>query len=860
MLQFPRWQIISILLVVLAGVIFTAPNFFPKPVLDKLPGFLPTQQLNLGLDLRGGSHLLYEVDVASLIKERLENLQDDIRTTFRKQRIGYSGLRIDGQSVRLRIVEPAQVDAALKELRNLTAPQASLLSGARAPVAITNSGQDITLNLTPEEIATASTHAIEQSIEIVRRRIDEFGVAEPSIQRQGSNRIIVQLPGVSEPEQIKKTIGQTAKMTFHLVDVSIPIEQATAGRVPPGSMIVPDADNPAQKYLIKRRVAVTGEQLTKAQATLAQQSGGYVISFTFNSAGARAFGAITSENVGKPFAIVLDGKVISAPVIRGAILGGSGIIEGGGAAGFSAQEANNLAILLNAGALPAPLRVVEERTVGAELGADSIRAGIIATVIAAIAVAVFMVIAYGLFGIFANIALVANVFIILGFMSIVQSTLTLPGIAGIVLTIGMAVDSNVLIYERIKEELRSGKSNINALEAGFTRAFATIVDANLTTLIASLILFQLGSGPVRGFAVAHAIGTITTIFTAYTLTRLIIATWLRATRPKRIPIDPRPRPDGTRPWFRLIPEGTRIPFMNYRLIGVVISLTGAVASIVLVAVMGLNFSIDFRGGTLIEISTEGPADIAHIREIGDKLGLGAVQVQQFGEPNNVLIRVQTQPGGDAAQQQALVKIQSALKSELKQKVTFQRTEVVGPTVGGELVQKGIMAILIGIVLMMIYIWFRFEWQFGLGAVLSLFHDVFLTAGVFALFQIDFNVSIIAAILTIIGYSMNDTVVIYDRIRENLRKYKKMDLRELIDLSLSETLSRTAMTALTTLIALFALYFFGGEVIRNFIFAMIWGVFVGTYSSIFICGPFLLLTGVKREWSGIEAKPRPAGAH
>ena len=687
---------------------------------------------------------------------------------------------------------------------------------------------------------------------VVRKRVDALGTAEPVIQRQGDDRIIVELPGEKNPERVKTTIGATAKLTFHLVDYTVSAEEAAAGRVPPGTEVLYTSDN--RPVLIKRRALLGGESLTSAKASIDSQTGQNVVAFTFDSAGARRFGEITRANVGKQFAAVLDGKVLTAPVIQGPILGGSGQITGN----FTLEQARDLAVLLSAGALPAPLKVIEERNVGAELGADSIKAGVVATIIGSIAVLVFMVLVYGLFGIFADIAVVINVVIIIALVTLLRSTLTLPGIAGIVLTVGMAVDSNVLIYERIKEELKAGKSPINALETGFNRAFATILDANLTTLIAALILFQLGSGPVRGFAVTHAIGTLTTIFTAFTMTRMMIAIWVQATKPKRLPIDPRPEHKGWWPRFRILPDGTHIPFMKFRHIGAVISGGGAIISVVLFLVMGLNYSIDFKGGTLLEITTQAPADLAKIRSVGNSLGLGAVSVQEFGSPNDVLIKIEAQPGGDDAQQAALAKAKSAFSAELGSGINFARSEVVGPTVGGELVQAGVIALAIAIGLMMIYVWFRFEWQFGLGAVLALFHDVFLTIGIFALFRIEFGLSIIAAILTIIGYSMNDTVVIYDRMRENLRKYKKMDLLELIDLSLNETLSRTVMTAVTTLLALFALYIFGGEVIRNFVFAMIWGVFVGTYSSVFIAGPFIVLTNIKRDWSG-AAPAKPATA-
>jgi preprotein translocase subunit SecD len=373
---------------------------------------------------------------------------------------------------------------------------------------------------------------VAQSIEVIRRRIDQLGTTEPNIQRQGADRILVQVPGEQNPERVKELIGKTAKLTFRLVDVSISAQQALDSRVPPGSEIVVSQDDPPQPYLLEQREIITGENLVDAQPGFDQRTNEPIVSFRFDTQGGRKFGLATQQNVGRPFAIVLDDEVISAPVIREPILGGTGQISGG----FSVQEANDLAILLRAGALPAKLTIVEERTVGPGLGADSIEAGRIASIIGIIAVVVFMLVAYGLFGIFANVSLFANILMIVGVLSLLGATLTLPGIAGIVLTVGMAVDSNVLIFERIREEFRSGKSAIAAIDSGYSRALGTILDANITTFIAAVILFQLGSGPIRGFAVTLAIGILTTVFTAFTLNRLIVAFWVKRQRPTTVPI------------------------------------------------------------------------------------------------------------------------------------------------------------------------------------------------------------------------------------------------------------------------------------------------------------------------------------
>jgi preprotein translocase subunit SecD len=375
--------------------------------------------------------------------------------------------------------------------------------------------------------------AVEQSIQIVERRVNELGTVEPSIQRQGVDRILVQVPGLQDPQRLKELLGKTAKLTFRLVDPSASVEQALQGQVPPESELLrgTKAEGGAP-YLIEKRIMVSGEDLTDAQPGFDQRTSEPIVTFRFNNNGARRFAQVTQENVGRPFAIVLDNEVISAPVIREPILGGSGQISGS----FTVQQANDLAILLRAGALPAPLTIIEERTVGAGLGQDSIEKGTRAAWIGSVMVIVFMFATYGLFGLFANIAVAANVVMILGVLSMLNATLTLPGIAGIVLTVGMAVDSNVLIYERVREEVRAGRSAINALDAGFNRALATIIDSNTTTFIAAAVLFFVGSGPVRGFAVTLGIGIITTVFTAFTLTRLLIASWVRWFRPRVVPI------------------------------------------------------------------------------------------------------------------------------------------------------------------------------------------------------------------------------------------------------------------------------------------------------------------------------------
>lgn len=524
MSHFPTWKIVLILAVAAFGALAAAPNLVSRQAAEALPDWIPHRQISLGLDLQGGSHLLLDVDTGALIRERLESMVEAVRAELRGARIRYEQLGIAGKAVQVTIPEAAD-RARVEEILRKIEPGTEIESEGDGR---------ITMGLSDQAIAERETAAVEQSLEIIRRRIDETGVREPTIQRQGRTRILVQLPGVDDPERVKRLIGKTAKMTFHLVDDG-DLGQALAGRPPPGTMLLPliEDQRPGQQpqqLLVNKRVLVSGENLIAAEPTF--QNNEAVVSFRFDSLGARRFGEATTQNVDRLLAIVLDNQVISAPRIREPIIGGSGIISGT----FSVEDARDLALLLRAGALPAPLTVIEERTVGAGLGADSIEGGKLAGVVGMILVAGFMILAYGFFGVLAVFAVVVNIILLLGALSLLQATLTLPGIAGIVLTAGMAVDANVLIYEHVREEVRNGRSALSALDAGFTRAMTTILDSNLTTLIAGIVLYVLGSGPVRGFAVTLSIGILTTMFTAVSVTRLMTFTWYRRTRPQVLPI------------------------------------------------------------------------------------------------------------------------------------------------------------------------------------------------------------------------------------------------------------------------------------------------------------------------------------
>lgn len=519
MLHLEKWKVILIFIVSFLSVAYAAPNMLPQKQLEwaraNLPAWMPVHAVNLGLDLRGGSHLLMQVEADIVKKERLTATVDTLRSDLRKQSIDFSAVTASDNGFKVVLANPQKDEAAARKAIYQADPEAS----------ITFEGGTFTATLTEKQLADLRTQVINQSIEIVRRRIDETGTKEPIIQRQGADRIVVQLPGVDDPEHIKALIGKTAKMGFHLVSD----DMMGMGTVGAGMMKLPMRDLPGQDIVVQRRVMLTGDRLTNAQPSFDQQ-GSPVVSFQFDAAGARRFCDVTRDNVGKPFAIVLDDEVISAPVIQDAICGGSGQISGN----FSVKEANDLALLLRAGSLPAPLTVIEERTVGPTLGSDSVSSGKVAAVWAFVFVAAGMALSYGLFGWFANIALAFNVAMIFAILSIMQATLTLPGIAGIILTIGIAVDANVLIYERIREELRNGRTVLASVDAGYKLAMSTIMDSNLTTLIVSMILFSFGTGPVKGFAVAMSVGIVTSLFSAIMLTRWMVIQWLRRKRPSTL--------------------------------------------------------------------------------------------------------------------------------------------------------------------------------------------------------------------------------------------------------------------------------------------------------------------------------------
>ncbi len=520
MLDFPRWKILTVLAVCVFFALGALPNILPQEIRENWPSALPNDTISLGLDLQGGSHLLLRLEMDEYLRDRFEATRDGLRDVMREDRLGYRNLLASKNQVSFTLrPETIREDTDIPALIRKVDPNLSY----------DEESDTYRIYYDDEQLRKIQLQVLEQSIEIVNRRINETGTKEPIIQRQGDERILVQVPGLQDPEQLKSLLGKTAKMTFHLVDESVSDSQLIQGIVSPGTRLLPNQDG-IGRTAIYSKVSLGGEAITGANPGF--DAGQPVVNFQMDARGARIFGEITQSHIGKRFAIVLDGKVITAPVIRGAILGGSGQISGN----FTTESANELAILLRAGALPAPLTIIEERTVGPSLGADSIAAGKLAAVAAIVVVIVYMMVAYNLFGVFSAVALAVNMIILLAALSLLGATLTLPGIAGIVLTLGMAVDANVLIYERIKEEMRKGKGIRAAIDSGFKSAWGTIVDSNVTTLIAAVILFAFGTGTVKGFAVTLSLGILSSMFTAIMLTRLMVVVWFRKAKPTKLPI------------------------------------------------------------------------------------------------------------------------------------------------------------------------------------------------------------------------------------------------------------------------------------------------------------------------------------
>lgn len=662
--------------------------------------------------------------------------------------------------------------------------------------------------------------APQRALEVIRNRIDQFGVLEPVIQLQGNNRLLVQLPGVTDRERAKEIIGRTAHLEFKLVsDDPELLKKAMNGEAVEGYEIKETElrDGKMETLLVETDAVLTGDMLVDATTEFSQQGFGQpYVSLELNDKGADIFADVTGRNVGKRLAIVLDNEVQTAPVIRERIPSGRAQITGN----FSLEEAKDIALILRAGALPAPVEIIEERSVGPALGKDSVEKGIQAIIIGGICVLAFMAIYYLFAGLIADFALILNIFIITGALSYFGATLTLPGIAGLVLTIGMAVDANVLIFERIREESKLGKSLRAAIHAGYDKAFWTILDANVTTLITALILFQFGTGPVRGFATTLSIGILASMFTALVVTRLILDI-ITVNRPNMTKL----------PMLQFFSQ-PNIPFVKIRKIAYGFSiLVIAVGMFFFIQRGGRNLGVDFTGGTLQQFRFQEVVPVQDVREVLSQVGLGESAIQQFGEGKEVIVRSFSGKTD---------KIITGLREKFGAgSFEVMRVETVGPAVGEDLREAAIKALIFAMVGICLYISFRFEFRFAITAIIALVHDVLVSLGMLALTGREVSLPVIAALLTIVGYSINDTIVLFDRIREDRKFMRKATQEEIVNTSINQTLSRTVLTSLTTLLVVLALFIFGGKVINDFSFVLLVGVLVGTYSSIFIASPLLI---------------------
>ncbi|MCQ9207235.1 MAG: protein translocase subunit SecD [Omnitrophica bacterium] len=673
-----------------------------------------------------------------------------------------------------------------------------------------------TSKLSPEEAKDAPDRALE----IIRNRIDQFGVLEPIVQRQGKDRIIIQLPGVTDRERAIKLIKSTAHLEFRLVsnDPGL-LKRAMSGESLPDHELktMKTREDKTEELLVEKKVVLLGDALVDATTEFSQSTFNQpYVSIAFNSEGGATFAEITGNNVGRRLAIVLDGTVYSAPVIREKIPSGRAQITGN----FSAQESNDLAIVLRAGALPAPVKIIEERTVGPALGKDSIRKGIRAIVTGGILVLCFMAVYYLIAGLIADFALVLNMVLITGALSYFHATLTLPGIAGLVLTIGMSVDANVLIFERIREESRLGKSLRAAIQSGFKRALLTITDANLTTLITALILFQFGTGPIRGFATVLSIGILSSMFTAIVCTRLILDLLTHGKRKL-----------NKLPMLRLV-RNPQINFIGMRKAAYVFSIALIAVGMFTFARRGeANYGIDFTGGVIQQYKFSKAIPLEEVRSVLRKIRVGDVPIQQFSDKKEILIRTVDDNSFE---------IMKEFKNSFEgNRFEIMRIEKVGPSIGKDLRGKAIKAVIFAMIGICLYVSFRFEFKFAIAAITALIHDVGICVGAIALTGRELSIPVIAALLTVVGYSINDTIVVFDRIREDRKLMRKATNKEIINTSINQTFSRTLLTSLTTLMVVLALYLFGGEVINDFAFVMLVGIITGTYSSIFIASPILI---------------------
>jgi len=841
MLRAVRLKFFFLFILTLLAILFVLPSF---PV--ELPDWWQkhvSKGLNLGLDLKGGMHLVLEVDMDQAVTNALNRAVPELKEVLEKRGLAAKVGEVSKETLPLTLLN-ADEKSPLQNLLKEDFPHFEVQGPQRQDGALL-----YTLSLKPEEVKRLRELTLSQSLEVLRNRIDQFGVTEPVLVRQGSDQIVVQLPGIQDPQRAIDLIGQTAQLEFKLVDDQAQInleeliEQALkAGKLKPGytrqqlnqalADKIPADDEvyieksinretgrmESKPLLLKKKVLLTGDAVDNATVRIGDYNEPYV-SVDFNRRGGQEFAKITGENVKRRMAIILDGVVRSAPVIQERIGGGKAQITGS----YTSQDATDLAIVLRAGALPATVKIVQNITVGPTLGADSIRNGVISGLVGTFLVVFFMIFYYRFSGLVANYALVLNTIMLLGALSLLNATLTLPGIAGIILSIGMAVDANVLIYERMREEFHAGKPLKSGIDGGYGKAFGTIIDSNVTTLITACALFLFGTGPIKGFAVTLSLGVTLNLFTALFGTRvvydwLILKRWLKKLS-----------------FFELF-EKPNIDFISVRhyafIFSVILSILGLVAFVQLSRGHG-NLGVEFSSGAMVQFSAKETFTVAEVRQALNQEGWGQAEIQPVEGGQGLMIKVKK---SEETVGQMAEKLGSILNQALPQnRFTLASTEEIGASVSQDLRNKAIIAIVISFIGIILYLTWRFELIFSIGATVATFHDVLAVLGIFWLLDKEISLLVVTALLTLAGSSLNDTVVVFDRIRENLAR-RRGKLGEIINLSVNEVLSRTIITNGTVFLVVVALYFFGGLVLEDFALAMILGVLVGTYSSVFVASP------------------------
>ncbi|MDO6576362.1 protein translocase subunit SecD [Alteromonas stellipolaris] len=844
-------------LVILLGLLSAAPNILPDSMRQHVPQWYSQHTLSLGLDLQGGSHLLLEADTDALFARQLDTYSSALFSDLREQNIRYvkhaskQGLSVqftlsnpdDFYKVKQRASEVAvQSDgsSALLLTQQVTSQKGVEQQGT-ASKGISQKVNVIVLELTEEYQAAVVKDAINRSLEVVRKRLDETGLTEPSVTRQGSDAILVQMPGISDPANVKALLGTTAQMRFHWQTQVNNSE----------SFIRADIND--RQYLLEKHVALEGEHITDAAAVFSPETSQPVVTFRLDNEGARQFATMTKNNIGRVLAVVLDDTVVTAPVINSVIPGGRGEITGS----FTMSEAQDVALMLRTGALPVPLHIIEERTVGPDLGSDAIETGVKSGIAGALGVLVFMLAIYGRWGAIASLALTVNMALVFGVLTLFGATLTLPGIAGLILTMGMAVDANILINERIREETKKGRPAGSALKIGFEKAFGTIVDSNFTTLIAVSLLFVFGSGPVKGFAVTIAIGLITSLFTSVALTKLLMQ---RATKKhQREPIN------LSSPLLTMADKLGPFNFLKSKKLALSVSLILTLCSMALFFKPGLQYGVDFTGGTMMEISAP-QLSTEQLRTVLKEHHFEDIAIQEYGAKNQYLLRAPVSEQSNAlsnigantgasteantvATQGSNIEVLKQVIQDADSTVVFNKVDVVGPKVSDGFADLSILALLIAGGGMLAYLWFQFEAHFATAALLTVLLDLTKTIGFIALTGIEFNLTAVAALLALIGYSINDKVVVLDRVRELLRISPERSLADIINEAVNSTLSRTVFTSLTTLLALLPMALVGGDAVSSFAVPMVFAVVIGTSSTLFITSSLLHMLGKRREQRG-----------